>query len=412
LGQHFDDLRSHWRVRDVRLVLSASLVNSLGTGLYLASYALFAFRSHVSGSQLSLALSIGGMVAVLAAPVGARAAETIGALRLTVLLNLGRGLATLGLVVTSAYVFGALIFALTVLDRFAFPATQTVLAAVSGRGDRSLVLSLRQLTQTLGVLAGTGIAALAQFGESNRTSLAVLVAANGISFLANAWMYSRLPSETGAPKEQPLPWHVGWPNRPVRLLLASSVILDSGGLVVSLGFPLVLVATGSTNVAWIGALVALETAIGVLAMSLVGKYVKTSRQAIGGLVIGAVTSAAACLILGVAGVTHLTALLVAAVGFGLGSTLASYAVYFFVIEEAPREHVQRHLAAYGVAGSAQRVLTPWILTGLAAAATSLLGWASLSGLLLAAGAVAAYGARTALNASRPDGTAAAARPEC
>lgn len=400
MGTHLEDLRSQWRIRDIRLVLSASLINSLGTGLYLASYALFAVRSDVTGEQLSLALSIGGLVAVLAAPVGAKAAEVFGSLRLTVLLNVGRGVATLALVVTSSHVFALVIFLLTVLDRFAFPATQSVLAAVSAKGDRSVILSSRQLTQTLGMLAGAGIAALFQLLEGEGSVLRVLVVANGLSFLANAVMYSRLPSETGPPKKQPLPWRVGWPARPMTLLLIASVVLDSGGLIVSLGFPLVLVHSRPSSIEWIGALVAVETGVGVLALSLVGKYMKSSSDAIGALVVGTVASAGSSLLLGVVGTDYLAGLFAAAVGFGAGSTLASFAVYFFVIQEAAPEFVQRHLAAYGVAGSAQRVLTPWVLTGIALAATSLWGWGALCVLLLASGTLAFFAARAALAPSQ------------
>ena len=401
MGTHLNDLRSQWRIRDVRLVLSASFVNSLGTGLYLASYALYALRSDVGAEQLSLALSIGGVVALLSAPIGAKSAERYGSLRLTVLLNIGRGLATLALVVSSSYVFALVIFVLTVLDRFAFPATQTVLAAVSAKGDRSVILSSRQLTQTLGTLCGAGIAGLLQLAASNDSLLSLLVAANGLSFLANALMYSRLPSETGPPRKQPLPWRVGWPARSMSLLLVASIVLDSGGLIVSLGFPLVLVTTKSALVTWVGALVAVETGVGVVTLSLIGKYVKTSSDAAGALVIGALTSVGACLLLGFLGTDAAGVLVTASVALGIGSTLASYSVYFFVIEEASPDFVSRHLAAYGVAGSTQRVITPWVLTGLALAASSLYGWCALAVLLLLAGGVAFAAARAATRLTQP-----------
>lgn len=401
MGTHLNDLRSQLYVSDVRLVLAAALVNSLGTGLYLASYVLFALRSDVTAGQLSLALSLGGVVAVVSAPLGAKAAERWGSLPLTVFLNIARGVATLSLVLTSSYLFAVVIFVLTVLDRFAFPATQSVLAAVSAKGDRSVILSSRQLTQTLGMLGGAGTAGLFQLAVGDGSVLAVLVAANGASFLANALMYSRLPSETGPPKKQRLPWRVGWPGRPLAVLLLASVVLDCGGLVVVLGFPLVLAASASPHLAWVGALIAIETGVGVVALSVVGKYVKTSIDAIWALGVGTLVSVGACVLLGVVGVGDVLGLIVASVAFGVGSTLGSYAVYFFVIEEADPEFVARHIAAYGVAGSAQRIITPWVLIGIALAASSLLGWSLLACGLLLAGAVACIAARAAVVPTRP-----------
>jgi MFS family permease len=256
--------------RPIRLVLLASFVNTFGTGLYAATYVTFALRSDVSAAALSGALAIGALIAVFGAPSGAWAAERFGSRNLSISINVLRALANVLLVIVGPWWFVAVVLTLSVADRFAFPASQTVLASVAARGDKALVLSVRQLTQTGGLAMGAVAAAGAQL-LMPRDMLWVLIVANAATFAINAWLFARLPAETGPPCAQPLPWHVGWPPRGFLVALLMSALVDCAGMAVELALPLFAFEHHQSLVRWVGTAIALQYIMGVVVTAILGR---------------------------------------------------------------------------------------------------------------------------------------------
>lgn len=369
---YFADLREVAADRPIRLVLLASVINTFGTGLFAASYVMFGLRADVPGDAMAAALSFGALVAVVSTPFGAVAAERHGSRNLAVGINLARGLANLLLVVAPPWLFVLVIFALSVMDRFAFPASQSVLAAVATRGDRALVLSVRQLSQTLGLALGTGTAAVFQLAAP-REALGALIVVNGLTFVCNGWLFSRLPIETGPPRPHVLPWRQGWPPATFMCLLVLAAVLDCVLMSVEFGLPLYALANETALVPWVGAVIAVESATGVVVTAALGRWM-TSERLVSSVLFGAFVCASACALIALAfaqRVGVIAAALVFGVLIGVGTTVVSFAVYLAVVELAPEDERERYMAAYGLSGSLRRIVAPVLLLALV---TSASGW--------------------------------------
>ncbi|MEV6431694.1 hypothetical protein [Nocardia sp. NPDC051463] len=223
----------------VRTILSASVLNTFGTGLYGATFVLWVLRGGVTATTLTLVLSTGAFLALFLAPVGAVVAERWGARNVCVALSAARG----GLNVVLALsvpptVLASVLLGVLVLDRLAFPASQAVVQRVSAGTMQSSVLAARQLTQTLGHAAGALAAALFQLAVPE-TWFGSLIALNGMSFFVNAILFARLPVD-GALRPQKLPWTEGWPRGRVALFLVALAIVDIAGSATGLGLPIYL----------------------------------------------------------------------------------------------------------------------------------------------------------------------------
>src|SRR3954465_11447005 len=96
-----------------RRLAAATLVNTLGNGMFLTGGVIFMTRSiGLSAGRVGLALTIGGLVALIAGPFAGDLADRIGAREVQIETLLFEAAATVVLVLTHR--FGVLVLAVTV----------------------------------------------------------------------------------------------------------------------------------------------------------------------------------------------------------------------------------------------------------------------------------------------------------
>ncbi|MFI8976309.1 MFS transporter [Nocardia asteroides] len=390
LSAQLADYREILADSKVRTILSASVLNTFGTGLYSATFVLWVLRGGVSVSTLTLVLSAGAFLALFLAPVGAVVAERWGARNVAVALSAVRG--ALNVVLALALppnVLAGVLFGVLVLDRLAFPASQAVVQRVSAGAMQSSVLAARQLTQTFGLAAGAMVAAIFQLAVPE-SWFGWLIVLNGVSFFVNAVLFARLPADA-ALRPQKLPWTDGWPRGRVALFLVALAIVDIAGSATGLGLPIYLSIHHNSMIGWVGVAVAVTTWIGTAMTFFAGRLFAPPGASRRYLVVGTVLVGAACALIGVAplsGNAGLVTILLFAAAIGAGAALASFAGYYQVMGIAEEGYRERVLASYGLSGSLQRLIAPVVLS--ACIAIGDLGWLVFGAVAMAGGVLASF----------------------
>lgn len=178
-----------------RRLAAATLVNTLGNGIFLAGGVIFMTRSlGLSAGRVGLALTIGGLLALLAGPVAGDLADRLGARQVTVAALVVEALATVLLVL--AHGFGLLVVAV-VLAEVGTQSSRSgrgALIALIGGPDGAVRFraQLRALTN-VGISVGAllGGAALA---VDTRAGYVAMILVDGATFVVAALMVAGLPA--------------------------------------------------------------------------------------------------------------------------------------------------------------------------------------------------------------------------
>ncbi len=170
---------------DVRRgIFFASLIDSVGTGMYTtAGVIFFARHLQLSGAQIGLGISIGAVFALVAALVIARVADRLGVGGTLVMLQLVSGAGYAGFLLADDFAsFVLLACVVSAADRGWQPLAATVVTAAAAPGERAHALATLRVIRNVGFGIG-GIltaGALALIGD---TALPLLVSANAATFL-------------------------------------------------------------------------------------------------------------------------------------------------------------------------------------------------------------------------------------
>ncbi len=388
--------------RDQRMYLLAALINVYGTGLIATAMTLYAIKVvHLSATRSGLALTIAGLVGLLAAmPIG-RLADRRGprdVFRLS--------LVVLG-VAAASYVFLAHNFVsyliVATVDGSALTASATASVALLRRVGgtdattfRSRAAAVLNLGMSLGV-ATCGIAIQLNTVNAYRA----LFLGNAVSCLAGFALLSRLPKYEplpGAHKESPL---AAVRDRPFLVYAVLSGAMYMQYLVLVLLLPVWVVFHTNAPRWTVSAFVIINTAMVVLFQVRVGKTVQTIRQGGAAYRRAGVIFLVSCSAMGLAtGIPAWAALLLlagAAVLHTYGELLHSSGIYALDFGLAPPHAQGQYQGLVSTGNFAGQALSPLVLVGLVLSGGRLglvlLGaWFALLGL--AAPAVARWGERT------------------
>jgi MFS family permease len=158
---------------------------------------------------------------------------------------------------------------------------------------------------------------------------------------------------------------------------------------VEFGLPLYALANETALVPWVGAVIAVESATGVVVTAALGRWMSSERL-VSAVLFGAFVCASACVLIALSfaqRVGVIAAALVFGVLIGVGTTVVSFAVYLAVVELAPEDERERYMAAYGLSGSLRRILAPVLLLALV---TSASGWGWMGLMCAVVGAAMAW----------------------
>ena len=143
-----------------RALALVTLIDSIGTGLFLAGAAIFFVRAiGLTAAQVGLGLSVGAAVGLLTTvPIGVLG-DRLGPRRLLVLVQLWRAACLVALVFVSDVVSFTVVAALMAIAEAATPSlTQAVVAAAVDGGSRVRTMAVLRSTRNVGFSVGALLA--------------------------------------------------------------------------------------------------------------------------------------------------------------------------------------------------------------------------------------------------------------
>jgi MFS family permease len=405
------------KTREQRVYMLAALINVYGTGLIITAMTLYAIKVvHLTAARAGLALTIAGLVGLLASmPIG-RLADRRGPRDVSRLALLLVGAAAAGYVFLAHSFVSYLIVA--IVDGSALSASSTASVALLRRvgGDSATTFrSQAQAVFNLGISLGVATCGVA-IELNTVNAYRALFLGNALSCLIGAAMLSRLPKYEplpGAHEESPL---AALRDRPFLGYTALSGAMFMQYLVLGLLLPVWVVFHTNAPRWSVSAFVVINTVIVVLFQVRVGKTVQTIRQGGAAFRRAGVIFLVSCSAMGLAaGLPAWGALLLLAGAVVLhtyGELWHASGTFALDFGLAPPHAQGQYQGLVGMGNFAGQALSPLILVGVVLAGGRLgfvvLGaWFAVLGL--AGPAVARWGERTrpAAPATAPEVEAAA-----
>ncbi|WP_164545280.1 MFS transporter [Antribacter gilvus] len=380
------------RTRAGRLFVGIALVDSLGTGLYLAASAIFFVRSvGLTHTEVGIGLAVCGGAALLSTVPLGRACDRWGATRMLVLFQLWRAGAFTWLALVDGPVgFVLASAAVGLVDRVVSPASQAVVGLAVGDEDRTRTMSAMRAVRNIGFAVGSAVAApVIATGSSD--AFRALIVADAATFLVAALALAVLARSLPVVVRQPAGRASG--GRPGRggrqvgrwylALTGLNGVLGVHMTLLSVGLPLwTMSGTAAPEYLVAGLLVANTVLVVTLQVPLSG-IVERARGAERAWAFGGACVAGACVVAALAGVPSsavvASALLVGTVVvLTFGEMWHSIAAWELSYRYAPPARRSEHLSVFALGPAVQEVVGPLVVTGVVLAA----GWPGWVGLAL------------------------------
>ncbi|MFI9273180.1 MFS transporter [Kitasatospora sp. NPDC052896] len=396
---------------NARVLAVSTFVGSTGTGLFLASSALFFTRVvGLTPAEVGLGLSVGGALGFAATvPVG-RLADRFGARRVFLVLNALRGAGYFSYLFVHGFAqFMCVACVLLTADRTAPPVNQAMVGQLFSGGERTKVAAVVRGIRNLGYTMGIGLSGLA-LATGTATAFRWLVGLNALSFLCTVVLLARLRVLPAAdphlrradPKEPPT--RAPWRHPAFVVLTVANGVLMLHDTVLTLLLPL-WVSNHTATPTWIvSMLLMLNTVLAILFQLRVTKRADTVPAAVGAFRRCGLVLAGGCLCFAAATFLDHVALAVAALVLGMvlhtaGELLQTAASWTVSFAAAPEEQQGRFLAFFWLGSSGKDIVGPTLGLGLMTLAGAG-GWLVLAVVFLLAG-LACAAASTPGQPTRP-----------
>jgi MFS family permease len=366
-------------------------IDSLGTGMFFASFALyFVGVVGIAATEVALATTIAGAVALLApVPLG-RLADRVGTGRFYVGLLLLRGLGYGCFAFVSDFKsFLVLTVLVTAADRSSSPIQQAVVTALIGGQDRTRTMASIRAVRNIGLTVGFLLAGAA-FAAAEPSLFTAVFVGNGLSFLVVAIMVRRVLTNAGAVVERTRP------APPVAAAAVRSPFRDRWFMVFTVGngvlslydtvlivlLPIWVIEHTAIPVALVPVLMAVNTVLTVLLQVYVARFADGPAAAIRLLVVSGALMAVCCGFFAMAQAASATmavfAILVAVVVLSVAENLQEVAAWELSAELSPEAARARYLGAFSLGFSGQKVIGPTLLV-VVLMPIGLIAWPVLAG---------------------------------
>ncbi|MDX3583347.1 MFS transporter [Streptomyces europaeiscabiei] len=360
----------------VRGLLVASLVDSVGTGMYAAGGVIyFTRRLDLTATQVALGVSLGALVAALCVVLVGRAADRFGVGRMLVGLHLWSAIAFLCfLLVDDVTVFLLVACLVAVPERGWHPLASTVVSAVMSAERRTDVLAFMRVLRNSGFALG-GLLAAGSLSIASGWALSAVIWVNALSFVGSATLLLALGAagpdiqravsrlRAGAESTQTVPWRARLPYLKVAALDSVCCLHVS---LLSIGIPLSVTLSTDLPTWAVASAYVLNTVLAVLFQRRVSGALKASVRSatvVMGLTLAllAATCTALALLPGLSlmwGLVCLASTVLVLTAAELSQAAASWTL---ALGLAPREGSAEIYATFELGFSAQLVFGPLLV---------------------------------------------------
>lgn len=178
----------------VRPLAWASLITTIGNGMWYASWVLFFTLSvGLSPAQVGVGFVIGGITGLAAGPLAGHLGDRFGPREVLIAVALCRGLSMAAFtLVHSFWSFVAVVSVSTMADRCAGPPRTSVIIGLTSGATRTDTLAWVRAVGSFGFAVGAGLAAPVLAISTHRVFV-LMVLANAATFVAYAIIIGRLP---------------------------------------------------------------------------------------------------------------------------------------------------------------------------------------------------------------------------
>jgi Major Facilitator Superfamily len=349
----------------------ASLVNSVGNGMYLTGSALFFTRVvGLSVGEVASGLAIATAVGLTLMTLFGKLADRYGAKPVYIALLLGQAAAMAGFTLVHDYAGFLVVAAVSAAaDRGISGVVGALVHAVSAQEDRAVARAQLRTTSNLGMGGGTLLAGVALAVHTDLAYTA-LIAGNALLFVAAAAILLRLPVHATAPgrRRGTAAGRRAGPLRDGRYLAVTAVngLLSVHTGVLNFAVPL-WIADHTAAPTWSVSLVMVVNMVLVVVLQVrvsgssnsVPASARMALLAGGGL-------AASCAVMtvtpGLGAVLAVLVLLVWVTVFTLGELAQSAAQFYFGFALAPDEAMGAYQSVFALGVGVVRALAPLLLT--------------------------------------------------
>jgi MFS family permease len=400
--------------RESRLLVFIGLVDAVGTGLYIAGFAVFFTRS---AGMTAVEVGIGFTVAnacglLMMTPIG-MLADRIGPRAASILLHYWRGVGFIAF--AFVHDFGTFLVVscfVGIPTRAIDPVSQMYVDRHIGKELRVRVMAVMRVVYNLGFSIG-GVLTTVILLIDTRPAFLVIVVGNGVTFLVAGLLLARVPLLADDPPNRRTAR--GWPRslRQGRYLVVTGLnaVLVLNTTVLTMGIPLWVATRTEAPVAVVGPLVVVNTVLVVLLQVRLSKGTETREGGARALLRAAFAFAGCVALLALSGLLNAVGAVLVVVAatvlltFGelwqfAGRLSVSYAL-------APRDRQGEYLSVFWLGSAAALMVGPLLIT-VGVVERGPVGWLALAGVFVVTGlligpAVAAAAKQLGTD-DPPDGT--------
>ncbi|MGW6710327.1 MFS transporter [Streptomyces sp. NPDC054956] len=360
------------RVPGERNLVAGMLVDAVGTGMYVPFSLVFFQR--ITGLPLATigtVLTVAGLLAMGAMPVGGWAVDRFGARRVRLALYLIRGVGFLAFPLGTTLPVFALVAVLSAAGAQAFPATQQALIGELAQAEhRDRLMALARSVNNAGLGAGGLLAAgLVQLGgDGGFLAVAWL---NAATFFVAALFALRIrTSHPAGPAtgRQRSGYRAVLRDRPYAGLTVANFLIALGYSALSVLLPVYAVSQFDLPASVAGPLFAVNTALCAFAGVPVGRLGRRFTRRTRVAAVGALVFAASFLGYALLGDMPRQGVMAGLVGllilYTVGELVHSPSAGALSVSAAPTEARGRYLATYQLSWALSQTLAPSLFTGL------------------------------------------------
>lgn len=383
--------RSFWRAyvpatRNGRAFALISLVNAIGTGLYLAASAVFFVRSvGLTSADVGTGLAVSGAVGFLTTvPIGA-AGDRFGARRTLIALQLWRagGFALLCLV-HGLVGFTLVSCMLAAAEAATQPMTQAVASATVAGTDRTRTMAIIRTVRNVGFSVGALLAAPLLTADSVWPYRAIVLG-TAAAFVLSALMLTRLRlggADTIQHKVGPLDAVRRFKDWRYGLLTVLNGFLNLHVTLLSVGLPLWALQATEMPAGALPFLVLVNTLLSIVCQVPVSRIAERPGGAVRSLRLGGVALALCCAAVAVSGVPDsawaaAAVLALSCVLLTAGEMWQATGGWELSYAYAPEDQKGVYLSVFSLGGTGQRIVGPALITSVVIAGGPL-GWVGLA----------------------------------